>query len=605
VEDAHDVVVTRTQMEAGVNTAPGTLSTWLDAVGRIARAVNEAQSLDSILTTVAERACALIGFDYCAVMLADADGERVTLAGYHGLSRDYITMVSDEGALAVHPLDRSLDSPAGRALRDQVTVTVSDTAAALDYGRLSTLAPTQGYRSLLATPLRNSQDCMGILVGYLAEPHEFDALHVELAELLADQTAIAIRTAELRASQQETIAELRQHRAVRDWADQQHRRLMNLLLDDIGLDGLVDALADILAGSVLVEDDKGVILARSSERDFRVGPEDGVSLSPLEAPTSYEVVSVASQTPVWVAPVMVGTELAGRLWVSTAHGDLGPGQRTLVERFSVVAALEVVKRRHVLEVEERLSGDLLDDLLRPEGIAHPRPLLDRAAALGHDLSKPHWLALLTFHDQRPVTSATQRMVGEAARVVMALSGRHENNVVLLIPHTSDPLRALARVHAAVARDSAPVKVSALLSSNVDEIGDYARVYALAEGAARLRRMSGAGALIDLRSLGVTSLLLISGTVDRSLRDFAVDLLEPVRSHDERRRTDLLVTLRAWLDCGFSTAATATRLTVHVNTVSYRIARIQELLGRDLGRPDTRLELQLACDVAEVLALETE
>ena len=59
---------------------------WMSVVSGIARAVNAAQPLDALLTGVAEQACTLLGFDYCAVMLADAARERVTVAGSCGLT---------------------------------------------------------------------------------------------------------------------------------------------------------------------------------------------------------------------------------------------------------------------------------------------------------------------------------------------------------------------------------------------------------------------------------------------------------------------------------------------------------------------------------------
>jgi signal transduction protein with GAF and PtsI domain len=59
----------------------------MSAVGEIARAVNAAEPLDGVLATVAEQACALIGFEYCAVMLAEPDREHLRVAGSSGLSR--------------------------------------------------------------------------------------------------------------------------------------------------------------------------------------------------------------------------------------------------------------------------------------------------------------------------------------------------------------------------------------------------------------------------------------------------------------------------------------------------------------------------------------
>ena len=62
-------------------------------------------------------------------------------------------------------------------------------------------------------------------------------------------------------------------------------------------------------------------------------------------------------------------------------------------------------------------------------------------------------------------------------------------------------------------------------------------------------------------------------------------------------------LRAWMEAGCATAATAEALVVHVNTVGYRLARIEELIGRELRRSDVRLELQLALIIWDVMRLD--
>ncbi|MQA61509.1 MAG: hypothetical protein GEU86_08435 [Actinophytocola sp.] len=76
------------------------------------------------------------------------------------------------------------------------------------------------------------------------------------------------------------------------------------------------------------------------------------------------------------------------------------------------------------------------------------------------------------------------------------------------------------------------------------------------------------------------------------------------AQDERRDAQLLATLRAWLGSGFSVAQTAKALTVHVNTVGQRLARIEKLTARDLRLANTRLDLQLALHVWDILQVQT-
>ncbi|MBB0246639.1 hypothetical protein FNQ90_21605, partial [Streptomyces alkaliphilus] len=77
------------------------------------------------------------------------------------------------------------------------------------------------------------------------------------------------------------------------------------------------------------------------------------------------------------------------------------------------------------------------------------------------------------------------------------------------------------------------------------------------------------------------------------RAFTARLLDPLLAHDRRRRTELLPTLRAFLESDGSWSRCADRLHVHVNTLRYRIRRIGELTGRDPTRWEDRVDFFLA------------
>ena len=128
---------------------------------------------------------------------------------------------------------------------------------------------------------------------------------------------------------------------------------------------------------------------------------------------------------------------------------------------------------------------------------------------------------------------------------------------------------------------------------------YATAFRVARGAAALRRASGRGGFVDVGRLGLSALLLETGTPG-SLRRFAADVLHAVEEHEARYGGDLLATLRAWLSAGCSTAAAADSLVVHRNTVTYRLARIEQLTGRSLRDSRVRLELELALTIREIV-----
>src|SRR6202012_4330964 len=76
-----------------------------------------------------------------------------------------------------------------------------------------------------------------------------------------------------------------------------------------------------------------------------------------------------------------------------------------------------------------------------------------------------------------------------------------------------------------------------------------------------------------------------------LEKFVQQWLGGLTGYDAARGTQLVLTLAEYLDHDGSVDATAAVLAVHRNTVRYRLRRVRELSGHDLGLPDTLFHLQ--------------
>lgn len=129
-------------------------------------------------------------------------------------------------------------------------------------------------------------------------------------------------------------------------------------------------------------------------------------------------------------------------------------------------------------------------------------------------------------------------------------------------------------------------------------------------------------VFDLRSYGyqTTKALQLGSTLDPDrliylyqdytvdymmelcLRHEASEVLSPpsflrLRQYCNDHGPTLLETLDVYLRCGRSKSETAKALFVHLNTVKYRIAQIQEIMGVSLDDDDTVLDLMLAFRLA--------
>ncbi|WP_394429244.1 PucR family transcriptional regulator [Streptomyces sp. SGAir0957] len=88
-------------------------------------------------------------------------------------------------------------------------------------------------------------------------------------------------------------------------------------------------------------------------------------------------------------------------------------------------------------------------------------------------------------------------------------------------------------------------------------------------------------------------LLLPFVPDDVRRAFTARLLDPLREYDRKHRAELIPTLEAFLDCDGSWTRCAARLHLHVNTLRYRVGRIEQLTNRDLSRLEDKLDFFLA------------
>jgi sugar diacid utilization regulator len=89
----------------------------------------------------------------------------------------------------------------------------------------------------------------------------------------------------------------------------------------------------------------------------------------------------------------------------------------------------------------------------------------------------------------------------------------------------------------------------------------------------------------------------------AIADLVEELLAPLASA-RGGAAPLVATLAAYLDSGGNTAATARALHLSVRAVTYRLARIAALLGRDPTDPGQRLALHVAVVGARLLGQPT-
>ncbi|MCL6596457.1 MAG: PucR family transcriptional regulator [Firmicutes bacterium] len=165
--------------------------------------------------------------------------------------------------------------------------------------------------------------------------------------------------------------------------------------------------------------------------------------------------------------------------------------------------------------------------------------------------------------------------------------------VVVVERTGDNRRRLRQ--ALVALEQASLangtgSVTAGISAPVGDT-DLARAYRQAMNVLSARRQGGPEISPFYEDLGVYSILLNASI--ETLAAYAREQLSPLLDHDREHHTDLVRTLRTYLNCGGHKNLTARCLFVHRQTLYYRLDQIRSLLGPTFLDPERRLALEVA------------
>ncbi|MBM4792752.1 PucR family transcriptional regulator ligand-binding domain-containing protein [Streptomyces sioyaensis] len=211
-----------------------------------------------------------------------------------------------------------------------------------------------------------------------------------------------------------------------------------------------------------------------------------------------------------------------------------------------------------------VAQSLLEEMLVDPGVAGPEHS-DRIA-VAHTGDEAVALVPLPVPDESQDSSATGLHAAELLRVVQEPLARGLDDDGRLTVGVS------AAVHSAEG-----------LRGALEEARHARRV-----AAARNGRVCAAG-----HEELASHVLLLPFVPDDVRRAFTARLLDPLREYDRKHRAELIPTLEAFLDCDGSWTRCATRLHLHVNTLRYRVGRIEQLTGRDLSRLEDKLDFFLA------------
>lgn len=391
--------------------------------------------------------------------------------------------------------------------------------------------------------------------------------------------------------------------------------LMQKMAGSGDVQSVAEVLAHVLNLPVLVVDRWGLCRAR-------VNISDGIPL-PAEENLKYLGRTETQSEPVWISPA-AENKLSCPAWVVTlrvARKKLGclvvmtPENRTvdriLIIQAAMVLAVALNIEDRLTDMMERLNSDFLDRLVG--GLLSRDEAYMRAGRLGLNLSRG-WITVLAAPDMMPRTDGeAQNMWHRLHAARDSLQRELENwlpegwvgvlgdcTMVIWVQKPPDAAKIPRIIQQVLKRYISGTTFSIGVGEKLcSEAAHFAEAYREVKQTVEIgRKLNGQGQVTYSSSLGSNFILFEAGQ-SNAWQAFSDQLIHRLVAHDRKHDSRLVDTLEAFLEAGGNIAAAARMLHTHVNTVRYRLARVEEITGRSLKSTRNRFDFQLTLKIKKL------
>lgn len=578
----------------------------LAALYDVARRLLASRDLEEVLLGLAAATADVLGAEIAAVFLSDGDGghlEARATVGNRSVETARLRLAPGQSMVG-HVY------ATGEVYRSDDWTTDPVTSK-----ELAPIAAAEGTRACIGAPMRVDGTVVGVLAAWRRRRSVYTDEDVARIETLADLAALGVQRAldddarrdlagQLLAANEELTRRYEETRQTLEI----HNRLIRVVSDGAGLDAVVTALRGITGREVAFAgvDTAGAggwltdLLAARTAKPSPLG-EEAVLLGP-DADGRHAIgVTVRSAGQTW-----------GRLAVST---ELPVPTRDVVaaEQAAVACALLLARQDAVAAATRRLESEFVWDLLDGR-IVDGADAVVRSRQLARELPVPARVVLLSVERaaaRRGSAGSPERIElfrAELARGcarVLAEHGLHAqvggrgDALALILPDR--PLELVRRIARELADLGAErgVGVSVGVSAPVQGLGQFPAAGRQAVHARAATRPPGAPVVV-FEDLGAVQFLLDPADGE-DLDRFAAGQLGPLLSYDRDHGSELVRTLRAYLQCDGQVQRAAEVLGIHPKTMSYRLGRIEAMTGMAVGRQEDRFNAQLALKILDLRA----
>ncbi|KUO75027.1 MAG: hypothetical protein APF81_12290 [Desulfosporosinus sp. BRH_c37] len=414
-----------------------------------------------------------------------------------------------------------------------------------------------------------------------------------------------------------------------------HEQLTRMVLNGEDISAIADTVGRIIGGTVIVEDSLFRPLAffsapMSIKKNFPTqnscSAKDIFSnwhhrhLSTTLTQEKRQVLLPAksSNKPFsrLISPIVIGQDILGYVSTFKISEEFTELNQMILERAALIFALKIMQTRTVVEVENRLKGNFVDDLVSGN-FDSDNSIIERASYLGYNISQPHRVLIIDLENFTHIIDQygqdEKKLLGFKGQlcetVSKLLNGCNRNNMVTAKSNniivltsldantTSSEVIDLAKsIQERINRQFPKISVSIGIGRTYHSPKGFSLSYQEAQQSLIvIKGLNQKNTVISFDSLGTYGLLFHAAN-QKDLLSFMHDQLGKILEYDIKHQTQLVETLNYFFTYDENIKKAARAASITPSGFKYRLGKICEVSDFTLKDPNKRFNLQLALKI---------
>jgi len=407
--------------------------------------------------------------------------------------------------------------------------------------------------------------------------------------------------------------------------------MTELALGGKGIPALIDALQQVAENYITIESETSLLefggnkpispLSRMQKNELKAAKRS----IRMERPIDH------GMTPCIITPLLLNDELYGYVTCWQTKREFLQQDFNMLDRCVPLIALEFLKVITKMEVEQTYKDDFLSEILTGN-VKDPGEIVEKGKMFGWDLNQRYQVLAIAFqqasppNDERKQDTVWQqewrrrqlRKVGDMFRFhdePVLVTARKELIIVLYprkdtvssreLPYRHDPqkepmLLLAESIRAKLSEEVGDLDCIVGIGRFYPDLNGIHRGYSEAVQAIRLGKpISGESGVVHYEDLGLFRLL--GQHQDRSeLKQLCSETVGKLADYDGSSNANLVATLTEYFSNNCALAETADKMFVHVNTMKYRLQKIEQLTGCSVHNAEHRLLLHVGLKIYQLL-----